>query len=261
MSEFPRRLYKYRSVPAATDVDGRHRLEALLLDNALWLADPDSFNDPFDGKSAFDLTLRGPALRQGLERLARRQGMTSAKARKWVSSAVVANPRWLEAQLTRNMEVMRHQLGVCALSQEPRNPLLWAHYANDHRGLCVQLDLRADLDALVAHPVEYQDEFPVLRDLDRDPDDQRAMLPFLRKSTDWAYEKEWRIVAPDYPNTVRVFAPAALSAVILGMRMTDDDRAYIHGLMDQRKARFGQRPQMFQAVAASRAYRVRIQKC
>ncbi len=258
MPGFPRRLYKFRTVPAATDVAGRRRLEALLLDNTLWLADPDSFNDPFDGKSAYDLTLSGPELRQAMEHLFRRQGLTSAKARKRVRSDIVAKPRWIEEQLTRNMETMRHQLGVCALSEEPRNPLLWAHYANDHRGLCVQLDLRADLHALVAHPVEYQDEFPVLRDFDRDPDDQRAMLPFLRKSTDWAYEKEWRIVALDFPNTLRVFAPPALTGVIQGMRMTDDDKTYIRGLMDERERRFGVRPRVFQSVAAPRAYRVRI---
>jgi len=251
---FPRHLYKFRAIP--TDPDGRRKLEALLLDNTLWMADPESFNDPFDGKCDYELTLRGAALRAAIEQMMLRQGMTNADIRRnqRVIDDAVNNPRDLETKLAKNMDTIRKQLGVCSLSAAPRNPLLWAHYARDHKGICVQLRPAADIDALPAIKVIYQDEYPVLRNLDRDDVLQRAMLPFLRKSTDWAYEQEWRLVAPDGPNTPRPFGPGALSGVIFGMRMSDDDMEYIRSLMDQREARYGQRPVLYDAKPAVRSY-------
>jgi hypothetical protein len=257
---FPRHLYKFRAIP--TDPDGRHKLEALLLDNTLWIADPESFNDPFDGKCGYELTLRGAALRAAIEQMMLRQGMTNADIRRnqRIIDDAVNNPRDLEMKLAQNMDTIRKQLGVCSLSATPRNPLLWTHYARDHKGICVQFRLAADIDALPAIRVIYQDEYPVLRDLDRDDILHRAMLPFLRKSTDWEYEKEWRIVTPDGSSTLRTFTPGALSGVVFGMRMSDDDRAYIRSLMDQREARYGHRPTLYEAKPAVRAYSVFIRK-
>lgn len=260
MQVSPPCFYKFRSIPVVTDVQGRERLEALLLNNRLWLAAPSTFNDPFDGRSAYDLTLRGTEFRKELERLLRRQGMKSEEARRRVRSDVVANPEWFRQQREQHLNLIRNHVGVCALSANPRSPLLWAHYAQDHKGLCVQLRPWVDPAALVAHQVEYRNEYPVMQDFNRAATGRDAILPFLRKSTDWAYEEEWRIVKPERPNALHPFNVEAMTAVILGMRMTDTDKAYIYELMEERQRRYGVRPTLYQAVAADRAYRVVIRK-
>jgi hypothetical protein len=130
-------FYKFRSIPASDDVQGRAWLEDLLLNNQLWLAAPSTFNDPFDGRSAYDLTLRGLELRKELERLLRRQGMKSQEARKHVPSSLITNPEWFRQQRERHLNLIRNHVGVCSLSTNPRIPLLWAHYAEDHKGICV----------------------------------------------------------------------------------------------------------------------------
>jgi len=247
-------------LPAATDTQDRGRLEDLLLHNRLWLAAPSTFNDPFDGRSAYDLTLRGTELRKELERLLRRQGMKSEEARRQVRSDVVANPEWFRQQREQHLNLIRNHLGVCALSANPRSPLLWAHYAQDHKGLCVQLRPWADPEALVAHQVEYRNDYPVMQDFDRAATGRDAMLPFLRKSTDWAYEEEWRLVEPERPNTPQPFNAGAMTGVIFGMRMTKADKAYVCELMEERQRRYGVKPKLYQAVAAARAYRVVIRK-
>lgn len=134
----PRHFYKYRAIPPASDANGRQILESLLLDNKLWLATPNTFNDPFDGKAAYQVKLRGPELREALERWHRRvarEGSQAAKA--WVRTEDVADPSRLERRYTDMNERMRGSLGVCSLSTDPANPLLWAHYTGDHRGICV----------------------------------------------------------------------------------------------------------------------------
>ncbi len=113
---------------------------------------------------------------------------------------------------------------------------------------------------MVAHQVEYQDEYPVMRNFERPDTGHNTMLPFLRKSTDWAYEEEWRIVAPEEPNRHRAFDAKGLTGVIFGLRTTNTDKAYVRELMEERQQRYGLKPKLFQAVAAERAYCVVIRK-
>lgn len=260
MDGSPFHFYKFRPIPSKTDTQGRERLEDLLLRNRLWLAAPSTFNDPFDGRSAYELTLDAVAFRKELERLLRRQGMKSEEAKRRVRSEVVANPEWFRQQREQHLNLIREHLGVCALSANPRSPLLWAHYAQDHKGISVQLQPWRDPKALVAHQVEYEKDYPVMKDFARSDIGQDVMLPFLRKSPDWAYEAEWRIVVPDLPNTFHAFNPQALTGVIFGLRTPEADKAYINELMEERERRYGAKPTLYQAVAADRAYRVVIRK-
>ncbi|MGY4163831.1 DUF2971 domain-containing protein [Luteibacter sp. PvP120] len=258
-TSIPRHFYKYRGIPPASDVKGREMLEALLLDNQLWLATPNTFNDPFDGKASYQVNLRGADLRQALERWHRRvarEGSQAAKA--WVRTEDVAEPSRVERRYANMNERMRENLGVCSLSTDPANPLMWAHYTGDHRGVCVQLRPANDPATLLAHKMEYSSEYPVLSNMLEPADARAAILPVLRKSKDWEYEKEWRIVGLNEPNALRSFRPQALTAVIFGIRSTEDSRAYVRDLMDERERRYSCRPHLFQAVADERTYRIRM---
>jgi glycerol-3-phosphate dehydrogenase len=116
-----------------------------------------------------------------------------------------------------------------------------------------------DFDALIAHQVEYSDVYPVLNDL-LEPAEARKTLSIMRKAKVWAYENEWRIVALGKPNTYRSFAPEAMAAVILGMRISEADKAYVLDLMDQRERRYGVRPVVYVATAAKQQYRIEIRR-
>jgi hypothetical protein len=255
----PRHLYKYRSIPVASDIIERKRLELLLLENGLWLATPDTFNDPFDGKAAYEVKQRGAELREALERWHRRVAREGSQAaRKWVNSEDVADPSRLERRYAETNNHLRKNIGVCSLSTDPANLLMWAHYASDHRGLCAQLRSANDPAMLLAHEMEYSGDYPVLSNMFDPPTERDAILPILRKSKDWEYEKEWRIVGLDEPNQIRTFHPQALSGVILGIRTTSEDRDYIGKLMQERERRYGCRPQVFQAVPGGRTYSIRM---
>jgi len=255
----PRSLYKYRAIPAVDDTLGRARLEDFLLENRLWLGTVAGFNDPFEGRADYVVHERGVNLRQALERKYRELGFNSQDARSKVDSADVADPTRIEDRARAGNLVVLESIGVCALGTNPSSPLMWAHYAHNHTGLCVQLRPVMDLAALIAHPVEYSDTYPVLSDVLK-PVKSRDVLPILRKSTHWAYEEEWRIVAQEEPNSHRAFAPAAMGAVILGMRITDADKAYVLSLMDERRQRYGMRPMVYQAIAAKQRYRLEIRR-
>jgi len=255
----PRSLYKYRAVPGGADAEGRGHLEDLLLNNRLWLSTVKAFNDPFEGRADYEVPYRGAELRRALERKYRELGYSSQGAKAMIDTKDVADPaRWVAKSRWANDAILE-RVGVCALGTNPSSPLLWAHYAQNHEGFCVQFRPAKDLRALIAHPVEYSDDYPVITDM-FEPAESRRLLPIMRKSRDWAYEEEWRIVGLDLANTHRPFAPEAFEAIILGMRIKPDDRAYLLSLMDERQRRYRLRPIIYQAEPDGRHYRIVVKR-
>jgi Protein of unknown function (DUF2971) len=255
----PRALYKYRPIPLEGDHVRRKQFEDLVLDNQLWLSTVSSFNDPFEGHAAYDVPYTGTELRRQLERKYRELGYSSTAAKSMVRSDDVAHPERLSARAQQALERTLGKIGINSLAATPFSPLLWAHYADSHKGLSVQLRPHVDLKVLRPHRVEYSDEYPILTDILK-PAAQRDVLPMLRKSSDWKYEEEWRLVSEGRANFYQRFAPEAMGAVIFGIRISDVDRAYVLGLMDERERRYGMRPAVYQAKLHPRRYRIMVSR-
>jgi hypothetical protein len=129
--------------------------------------------------------------------------------------------------------------GILALSMTPDNLLLWAHYADDHRGLAVEIDPgdpqfdRHAGDARNferAHPVTYSAERPLIPETDEILFDN-----FFVKSPEWSYEQEYRIVrkfesavetigTPPFAIHLYELPPTAVRKVIFGARVTVPQR-------------------------------------
>jgi len=92
--------------------------------------------------------------------------------------------------------------GVYSLSQSYDDELLWAYYADSHRGFCVEYDLEKlkeyKIETEPAVNVEYQDEIPVISSLDvLQMDKYRNVLQkklMGTKSKRWKHENEIRII-------------------------------------------------------------------
>ena len=92
------------------------------------------------------------------------------------------------------------QYRVYCLTEKPDSPLMWAHYADCHTGICVEFDARSEPFITNASKVEYRTTYPA-RDIGTiDP------APFITKSQDWSYEAEWRLIAEE-----RAFARSPLT--------------------------------------------------
>jgi len=92
---------------------------------------------------------------------------------------------------------------------------------------------------------------------------------FLVKSIEWEYEQEWRIMRaiPDaneslpgerYPICLFDFPPAALTEVILGARMGQDNRTGV--IKTLRSAKHFGHVKVFQAVVDEEDFKIRIEK-
>lgn len=88
-------------------------------------------------------------------------------------------------------------IGVLSLTEKCDNLLMWAHYADSHRGICLGFDATADF---FNRKRSENDEFYHLRKVEysgkrpsKSMTDMCSTDMFLLKSNDWKYEQEWRI--------------------------------------------------------------------
>jgi hypothetical protein len=133
-------------------------------------------------------------------------------------------------------EMMRHyELGVCCFSEFFDSALLWSHYADQHRGICVGYD--CDRDPVPdLKPVSYGGKRAILTSVLvqgflRGDAAARAHLDesvLLRKAAGWSYESEWRLIRPigeqDSPMRLREItcglrcSPSAIYAVCSALK-------------------------------------------
>jgi len=219
----------------------------------------DRFNDPFDAQADYRIAERDDALRELVYRYLVTKGASDDMARALVQDESLANSELLAASIKTNHQQLLQQLGVCCLAATAIAPLLWAHYAQDHRGIAVQYRPSVDPQNLQPHKVEYNEKYPVIDnffDLER----RDIFSPLLRKSLSWAYEQEWRIFRPGAPNQAFAVKPEALSGILLGMRISNTDREYIRALVEGRDRLFGTKTTIFQAEPAAGEYRLRMRR-
>lgn len=182
----PASLYKYYK-------DKTHAIDSIK-DNKMWYSAPCKFNDVFD----CDISVDDNAIfNAALEIVS-----SNTKIR-------VGSPAWKEIQsnmrketksLRSTFETMKSTMGVACLSESDDSLLMWAHYANNHRGMCVEYDLMEINTQLGFTPV------PIIYSNDRvcfntlNPatagDDTLALFieSITSKSEEWRYEREWRII-------------------------------------------------------------------
>lgn len=91
------------------------------------------------------------------------------------------------------------KFGVLCLTVTPDSLLMWAHYANNHNGFVIQFDETHEFFAPSSHDgqvleltkVEYSAQRPVLS-----YSTLNSASLYYRKSPEWFYENEWRIIKP-----------------------------------------------------------------
>ena len=106
---------------------------------------------------------------------------------------------------------------VCALTYQPESKLMYSHYADSHRGLCVEYGLNfedlSDENRMSYGNVSYseKDQIYNLNDL------------YLLKNSDWRYEEEYRLVRFDN----EAFFPCEIKSITFGYRCPDEHRKII----------------------------------
>lgn len=180
----PATFYKYFS-------DTSLNLETVK-SNKLWYSAPRNFNDvfdcdiPIDSKKIFDsaLHMSPRPIRQA--------------SRQWIDLKARIQKR--SNALSKELAKLKDIMGVSCFSESCNSLLMWAHYANNHKGMCVEYNLMDINEKLgfTAVPIVYSKERVNFNSLEKANDNEYVLEIFFSaltsKSPEWAYEKEWRII-------------------------------------------------------------------
>lgn len=148
------------------------------------------------------------------------------------------------AKLFSGVEEQLRDIGVFSLSETAEQPLMWAHYAGNHEGVCLGFEVKEgapiwDRDHFIR--VTYSDAVPEMPQqgfihetsfaMDEEGrlaatsqfslTDETIRKAIGTKSTDWAYEREWRYVqraSGKYPF------PGPLVELVFGVRCSETQR-------------------------------------
>ena len=168
---------------------------------------------------------------------------------------------------------MYNRVGILSLSETPDNLLMWAHYAEGHRGFVLMLDGSHDFfrdDRPVfgfekPERVEYSSERPQMP-----LNDPNMSAIFFIKGSPWTYEREWRylkeiedaVVLRQQTNALPValfhVPPKCIQGVILGCYR---DRELEDKILDLRRTCPELRHLRIQQARASKThYQLRIEE-
>jgi hypothetical protein len=113
------------------------------------------------------------------------------------------------------------ELRVYCLTWDPCSTLMWSHYANNHRGICLEFDTDNPLFDQ-AQKVDYSVEYPLW--LPHQEMEKTARDLLMTKSVDWKDERQFRILGVHEGDPARLLVdhdylalpPRALKSVIVG---------------------------------------------
>lgn len=240
-SLLPAQLYQYRPL-------NNNTIKAIQ-QQAVWMCGPLEFNDPFDSAFAVHVNLH-----DNVEEEAKRAfAEDGRRSEEEIHQAIAALKQVAELSRQRVssdvVDATRISLKVACFCEVSDSLLMWAHYADSHRGYIVEYDLTSlthqrDLDfARRLFPVVYGNDFSGLIGcwdfLTKPETGSEIHYPIVAacyKASAWSYEQEWRAIIGhgDMPEDGLLHTPVP-SRVILGARMqtqtTDEQRILIQQLL------------------------------
>ena len=281
MEKVPKRLYRYRKFSTRT-LD-------MLVNDKFHYANPATFNDPLDTRPSLfidldnnsleevlsELVIRRVRSEQRLVALIRGEGIVKLRDRiehesRQQAEDLISDVNYdasepgyefeaqkrsllhslIEAELRR-----RYEKGVVSLAGSANSSLMWSHYGDEHRGICIGYSVPADTVNL--HKVVYGGSREVKASkvaamLEEDEAARREVdeAVLLRKAASWRYEREWRLIGLRGLHD----SPLELEEIIFGMRCEESAKFVVVKVLEQRD-----RAVKFYEIRESRTFN--LKKC
>ncbi len=209
-------IYKYR--------DSGKWTEEILKTNSLYFGRAKDFNDPLDTDLAIDLSLSANKEQEIVAEAALANGISPAEAlRRLANLTPAAKKEWKE-KIHAFIDQLRQETSLCCFATSPDNSAMYAHYSENHKGVCLQFSPDARAAFGVPLMVDYGDNPPELRysELRNRFDGALTKAMFLWKQKKWEYEDEWRVIRLKTPPGPVAFPPGFLTGLFFGCRASDE---------------------------------------
>jgi hypothetical protein len=205
-------------------------LSTVLREHKVHCSSPPNLNDPWDCKPWFNShSLEDPeTLEAAIESFYRHAGDDLQYNLKALWEDRLRNSHeervnFIERASRLNIEIISGRRIYC-LTPHPDSTLMWSHYAENHRGICLEFTTDNPLFGS-ALAVIYRSDYPEWTLHEFESPQRRAIEMLLTKAEDWRYEDEYRIVGVQFANNAGYLhpegdyfrlPPGALKSVIAG---------------------------------------------
>lgn len=116
------------------------------------------------------------------------------------------------------------ELRICSLSRDNNNELMWAHYAEGHRGVVIGVDIIPNPEQTL-RPIIYGE----LVTLNQSNYNNNSAINILsHKLNFWEYEKEERVFIKN-----KFFVSVKVRELIYGRRISNQDKSFINSLVEK----------------------------
>lgn len=240
MSDKPKGIPLYRFEPAC-----ENRINSLR-DKKLWMSNPANFNDPFDTRANIKEDFVSNEHDPEAIRIAAKTIFEGNPSHWLYNDKIVEDIRaWSQNQhldlknIIPKLQAHLATFGIQCFSRNYQIPLSWSHYAQAHKGFCIEyslskMDLVTSNKSLFSfYDVTYISQLKdiLLSDILFSP--RSAIERYLAtKHSDWSYEQELRLIKDntftsdelsERVSGKSVDMPSGLevTGVIAGLKMSD----------------------------------------
>jgi hypothetical protein len=239
-------IYKYFHL---NETDGRVLSISALENSYVYAASPSSFNDPFDCAVQADLDMTP----ESYECYCRFKKMPPAVIKKrleyFFNMNGTLNDEGQAEQyfLASQLHQVNMNLGVCCFSGQPYNPLMWAHYAANHSGFCLEFkacdpfETKEFNDGSGLHifrGVEYSssNSLPKVKLGDFASDQNKAISLVTEKGYRWNYEEELRLIIAPKSDEDRFisYSPEMLTGIYYGKNINSDFKECLRNVISEK---------------------------
>jgi len=214
--------FKYRPI--------NKRLIESLITGEVYFSSPEQLNDPFDCQ--IDIK---KSLNNAINKVQGNQERVLLSIQQKLDN--------IFSEVERDIKTF----GVWSCSLELENSLMWSHYGDEHRGICLAYKLPDEFidhslgEVIGLHPVEYIKD-PITNwfidnsKIDGEPpplcDFITSLIVKLLISKDecWKLEKEGRVISKT--QGLKIIGKPALQQVCFGLRTSESDKKLIRNILD-----------------------------
>lgn len=129
----------------------------------------------------------------------------------------------------RSMELYRRNYKVICFSENLYSMLMWRNYTKNHKGYCIEYNFSDNKNFKdYLFPVLYTKEHYNLNDYLNYENVELDLLGGITKPYEWKYEKEWRWLSQNTPETEISIAdanadPQMIKSIYLGAKADDEN--------------------------------------
>lgn len=131
---------------------------------------------------------------------------------------------------------MYEKMGICSFSKTIKDIQMWAYYADNHKGFCVEYEVDEEevkKNAFLLKDVIYKEDRPEAL-VSRDDIDQEKLIEQIRtKSHLWSHENEVRLISLNESKKLVKF-PGKVKSITFGIHMPAHEQLIVKDLISSK---------------------------